>query len=65
MPTAGGAGCNNHASWNTSQGFKSMHEGGAHFLMADGHVVFISENIDYSLYQMLGDRADGNPVGEY
>jgi hypothetical protein len=52
-------------SWNTSQGFKSRHEGGAHFLIGDGAVRFISENIDYETYQRLGDRRDGYPVGEF
>ena len=64
-PGAGGTGCRNHASWNTSMGFKSLHEGGAHFLLCDGSARFISENIDHTLYQMLGDRWDGNPVGEF
>lgn len=40
--------------------FGSDHTGGAHFLMADGAVVFLSENIDLTLYQNLGNRADGN-----
>jgi prepilin-type N-terminal cleavage/methylation domain-containing protein/prepilin-type processing-associated H-X9-DG protein len=65
VPGSGGAGCNNHASWNTSMGFKSLHVGGAHFLFCDGHVQFLSQNIDHTIYQMLGDRWDGNPVGEF
>ena len=31
--------------------FSSAHEGGAHFLMCDGAVRFVSENIDLGLYQ--------------
>jgi prepilin-type processing-associated H-X9-DG protein len=46
-------------------GFKSLHVGGAHFLFCDGHVQFLSQNIDHTIYQMLGDRWDGNPVGEF
>jgi prepilin-type N-terminal cleavage/methylation domain-containing protein len=61
--SAGGCGANN--SWNTSMGFKSLHVGGAQFLMGDGTVRFISENIDYTTYQRLGGRADGNTVGEF
>jgi prepilin-type processing-associated H-X9-DG protein len=54
--------CSAWDNWQTSQGFKSVHEGGAHFLMCDGAVTFISENIDYLNYQRLGDRRDGRPV---
>lgn len=52
-------GCNQFQNWQTSQGFKSRHTGGAHFVMCDGSVHFLSENIDYLTYQMLGDRRDG------
>lgn len=55
-------GCNNWRNWQTSQGFKSLHVGGAQFVMCDGSVQFLSENIDYLTYQYLGDRKDGNPV---
>ncbi len=64
-PAGGGTGCKALDSWNTSMGFKSRHEGGAHFALADGSVRFISENLDYITYQKLGDRRDGNPVGEF
>jgi prepilin-type processing-associated H-X9-DG protein len=57
--------CHLPNNWNTSQGFKSQHEGGAHFLLGDGSVRFISENIDYVTYQRLGDRRDGEPIGEF
>jgi len=64
-PTSGGTGCRNHANWNTGMGFKSQHVGGVHFLMSDGAVRFISQNINHTTYQMLGDRADGFPIGEF
>jgi prepilin-type N-terminal cleavage/methylation domain-containing protein/prepilin-type processing-associated H-X9-DG protein len=59
------AGCHHYANWQTSQGFKSRHTGGAHFVLADGSARFISENIDYMTYQRLGDRRDGQVVGEF
>ena len=45
--------------------FGSMHVGGCHFLMADGSVHFISENINLQLYQRLGVMNDGEPVGGF
>jgi prepilin-type N-terminal cleavage/methylation domain-containing protein len=58
-------GCHLNNTWMTSQGFKSKHVGGAHFLMADGSTHFISENVDYALYQRLGDRRDAEVVGPF
>jgi hypothetical protein len=43
----------------------SYHVGGAHFLLADGAVRFISENIGLDTYCYLGGRAEGQPVGDY
>ena len=65
VPSAGGTGCKSYQSWNTSMGFKSLHTGGAQFLLCDGSVRFISQNIDHNTYQMLGDRWDGFVVGEF
>jgi len=55
---------------NSQDGFGSFHVGGAQFLLADGSVRFISENISSSIgisgtYQRLGGRDDGLPVGEF
>lgn len=61
--------------------FHSRHVGGSHFLMGDGSVRFISENVEhtetnalgnssningpYGLYQRLGARNDGQILGEF
>ncbi|MCX7411797.1 MAG: DUF1559 domain-containing protein [Planctomycetales bacterium] len=62
--TAAGT-CNWNSSWVVSMGFKSRHVGGAQFLLGDGSVRFLSENIDYVTYQRLGSRNDGGFVGEF
>jgi prepilin-type N-terminal cleavage/methylation domain-containing protein/prepilin-type processing-associated H-X9-DG protein len=49
-------------NWNLSWGFKSRHPGGAQFVMGDGSVAFLTENIDYLLYQYLGCRNDRMPA---
>lgn len=41
--------------------YGSWHPGGANFLMADGSVHFLSENMDLNVYRSLGKRADGAP----
>jgi prepilin-type processing-associated H-X9-DG protein len=46
--------------FNTAMGFKSSHPGGASFVFADGSAHFLQESIDYSTYQKLGARADGD-----
>ena len=57
--------CNHWQNLMTSQGFKSVHAGGAHFLMSDGSTRFLTESIDYVTYQRLGDRRDGNVIGTF
>ncbi len=61
-PSYNATSCNNEADWGTAQGFKSLHTGGANFVMCDGSVHFISEAIDYTTYQRLGDRRDGQAI---
>jgi len=39
--------------------FASRHPGGANFAFGDGHVEFLSENIDFNLYRALSTRAGG------
>jgi prepilin-type N-terminal cleavage/methylation domain-containing protein len=49
----------------SSRGFGSAHIGGAHFLMADGAVRFISDSIDLPTYGRLAHRSDGEVIGEF
>ncbi len=44
------------------QGFKSLHPSGANMMMGDGSVHFVSETIDYQLYNELGTRDGGEPA---
>lgn len=57
--------CRRPCNWNTEVGFKSSHQGGAFFLLGDGSVNFLPEVIDHAVYQNLGGKSDGNPVGTY
>ncbi len=57
--------CTAQNNWNLSWGFRSSHVGGAHFLLCDGSVRFVSENLDYRTYQNLGTRNDGKVIGEF
>lgn len=34
--------------------FSSQHPGGAHFLLTDGHIRFVSENVDENVYRSIG-----------
>ncbi|QDT52688.1 Type II secretion system protein G precursor [Caulifigura coniformis] len=57
--------CTALAEYNYSWGFKSMHVGGVQFLLGDGTVRFVSQNVDHTSYQRLGGRADGQVLGEF
>lgn len=46
-------------------GFSSHHPGGAHFAFGDGSVRFLSQNINVETFKNLGNRADGELVGEF
>ena len=45
--------------------FRSHHPGGAHFVLVDGSVHFLSETIDARTFGYLGARNDGEVVGAY
>jgi prepilin-type N-terminal cleavage/methylation domain-containing protein/prepilin-type processing-associated H-X9-DG protein len=49
-------------TWFRTCGFKSLHPGGANMLMGDASVQFLSEAIDFRLYNNLGTRAGGEAV---
>jgi len=46
-------------------GMASAHVGGAHALLADGSVRFLSENINFPTFNYLGHKSDGQVVGEF
>ena len=45
---------------NQSSGFLSWHPRGAQFVMVDGAVHFLSEDIDGTTYERLAQRSDGS-----
>ncbi len=51
--------CHQSCNWNTEVGFKSAHVGGVNFLVGDGSVRFLGQNLDHNLYQALGAKQDG------
>ena len=46
-------------------GAASLHTGGIQVTMADGTVRFISQNIDWTLWNYLNSRASGEVIGEF
>ncbi|HCS52982.1 DUF1559 domain-containing protein [Rubinisphaera sp.] len=53
------------AAGHATSNYRSYHQGGAQFLLGDGSVRFISENIDLTTYNSLATRAGGEVVGEF
>jgi len=43
-------------------GFSSNHAGGANFLFGDGSVRFMKSSINATVFQLLGNRADGEAI---
>ena len=50
---------------NNNLSARSLHVGGAHILLSDGSVRFISSNISNVTWNSLGTRAGGEVVGEF
>jgi prepilin-type N-terminal cleavage/methylation domain-containing protein len=51
--------------WQGQGGFHSRHTGGAHFVLADGSIRFLSENMALGLYRALATIRGQEVVGEY
>jgi len=51
--------------WDESIGFRSYHVGGAQFVLGDGSVRFISENIDGATYRGLASVNGREVIGEF
>lgn len=51
--------------WREERVFTSRHPGGAIFALCDGSTRFIAETIDMATYSNLGQRSDGNVVGDF
>jgi prepilin-type N-terminal cleavage/methylation domain-containing protein len=50
---------------DTTQGFNSYHTGGAHFLLGDASVKFVTENVDEQTYNEIVRRSDGATTGQF
>ena len=58
--------CQTESTWNsTTAASRSMHPGGVNILLADGAVRFVDNNVGTVLWQNLGNRKDGQVVGDY
>jgi prepilin-type processing-associated H-X9-DG protein len=46
-------------------GFSSFHKGGCNFVFCDGHVQFLSENINQALLEALATRTGGETASSF
>ena len=44
---------------------RSMHGGGAHFVLCDGSVRFVSDNINLAIWRAVGSKAGSETIGDY
>ena len=69
LEIVGSTGFHMHTNPAVNFGFKSWfgsrHTGGAQFVLADGSVRFLSENVDIATYKSLSVMADGLALGEF
>ena len=65
MPAAAVVPANPDALMLEVGGFGSMHAGGAHYVLGDGSVRFISQNINPQVFKNLGNRADGELPADF
>jgi prepilin-type processing-associated H-X9-DG protein len=49
---------------DTVGGFASLHPGGANFAFGDGSVRFLRQTIQPRVFRLLGNRADGEMIGD-
>ncbi|HWL10577.1 MAG TPA: DUF1559 domain-containing protein [Planctomicrobium sp.] len=64
-PTKSDNGSARPYAFEVNLGASSHHTGGAHFLLGDGTVRFISNNIHFPTYNYLATISDGNVVAGY
>jgi prepilin-type processing-associated H-X9-DG protein len=55
----------NAGDWPNNYAFASRHIGGGHFLMIDGSVRFVSENINTTTYRALSTISGGEIIGDF
>jgi prepilin-type N-terminal cleavage/methylation domain-containing protein len=50
--------------WYNLRGFKSLHPGGAHFVLGDNSVRFLLEGMDHATYRAMSSLGRGDFVGD-
>ena len=57
--------CGINCTNQRGRGFYSFHAGGAHFVMADGRVLFLNQSLSSTTFAALITRNKGEVIGEY